>query len=280
MVAAAVLSHRYISDRFLPDKAIDLVDEAASKLRIEIDSMPEELEMVTRKITQLEIERQGLKREKDEASQKRFEGVETELSELKEEEKTLRSRWQREKEILNEIGRIKERIDQVKQEESIAEREGNFSKVSELRYGVLRDLDTKLTSLKEQLAQYQQDHRLLREEVTDEDIAEIVSRWTKIPVSRMLESEKQKLLKMEENLHSRVIGQDEAVAAVSEGTGGSGLHDERWQLRLVQRDHGGRRSGAAPVAGGSGADDPRGVRAGGAGLRADQPVRARPSLPG
>lgn len=232
LVAAAVLSHRYISDRFLPDKAIDLVDEAASKLRIEIDSMPEELEMVTRKITQLEIERQGLKREKDEASKKRLDGVEKELAELKEEEKALRTRWQREKEILNEIGRIKERIDQVKQEESIAEREGNFSRVSELRYGVLRDLDNKLTSLKEQLLKFQEDRQLLREEVTDEDIAEIVSRWTKIPVSKMLESEKQKLLKMEENLHSRVIGQDEAVAAVSDAIrrARAGLQEENRPL--------------------------------------------------
>ena len=215
LVAAATLSHRYISDRFLPDKAIDLVDEAASKLRIEIDSMPEELELVTRKITQLEIERQGLKRETDEGSRKRLEGVEEELASLKEEAKALKARWLREKEILNEIGRIKERIDQVKIEESAAEREGNYQKVSELRYGVLRDLDKKLNSLKEQLLQYQGERKLLREEVTEEDIADIVSRWTKIPVARMLESEKQKLLHMEENLHRRVIGQDEAIEAVS-----------------------------------------------------------------
>ncbi len=215
LVAAATLSHRYISDRFLPDKAIDLVDEAASKLRIEIDSMPEELEMVTRKMTQLEIEKQGLKREKDNASKKRLEGVEEELTALKEEDKALRTRWEREKEILNEIGRIKERIDAVKQEESKAERDNDFQKVSELRYGVMRQLDDKLSSLKEQLAQFQQDRKMLREEVNDEDIAEIVSRWTKIPVSKMLESEKQKLLHMDENLHSRVIGQDEAVQAVS-----------------------------------------------------------------
>ncbi|TKJ40352.1 ATP-dependent chaperone ClpB [candidate division LCP-89 bacterium B3_LCP] len=216
LVAAATLSDRYISDRFLPDKAIDLMDESASKLRIEIDSMPEELERVTRKITQLEIERQGLKREKDDASKKRLEGVQEELSDLKEEEKNLRTRWTREKEILNEIGRIKERIDQVKQEEAIAERENDFTRVSELRYGVQRELDEKLTSLKEQLLEYQGDRKLLREEVTDEDIADIVSRWTRIPVSKMLESEKQKLLHLEENLHDRVIGQDEAVRAVSD----------------------------------------------------------------
>ncbi|HEX7343399.1 MAG TPA: ATP-dependent chaperone ClpB [bacterium] len=215
LVAAATLSHRYISDRFLPDKAIDLMDEAASKLRIEIDSMPEELELVTRKITQMEIERQGLKRESDEGSKKRLEGVQEELAALKEEEKALKARWLREKEILNEIGQIKQRMDQVKIEESTAEREGNYQKVSELRYGILRDLDRKLTSLKDQLRQYQGEHKLLREEVTEEDIAEIVSRWTKIPVSRMLESEKQKLLQMEDNLHKRVIGQDEAIEAVS-----------------------------------------------------------------
>jgi len=215
LVAAAMLSHRYISDRFLPDKAIDLMDEAAAKLRIEIDSMPEELELVTRKITQLEIERQGLKRESDEGSKKRLEGVQEELAALKEDEKALKARWLREKEILNEIGQIKQRMDQVKIEESTAEREGNYQKVSELRYGVLRDLDRKLISLKEQLRQYQGELKLLREEVTEEDIAEIVSRWTKIPVSRMLESEKQKLLQMEDNLHKRVIGQDEAIEAVS-----------------------------------------------------------------
>ncbi|MCX6639048.1 MAG: ATP-dependent chaperone ClpB [bacterium] len=232
LVSAAVLSQRYISDRFLPDKAIDLVDEAASKLRIEIDSMPEELEMVTRKMTQLEIEKQGLKRESDEASKKRLEGVEEELTKLQEEEKGLRARWLHEKEILNEIGYIKERIDQVKQEEAVAERENDFNKVSELRYGVLRDLDRKLTSLKEQLIQFQGDHRLLREEVTEEDIAEIVSRWTRIPVSRMLESEKQKLLHMEENLHTRVIGQDEAVEAVSDAIrrARAGLQEENRPL--------------------------------------------------
>jgi ATP-dependent Clp protease ATP-binding subunit ClpB len=232
LVAAAVLSHRYISDRFLPDKAIDLIDEAASKLRIEIDSMPEELELVTRKITQLEIERQGLKRETDEASRKRLEGVEEELAELKEEEKKLKARWLREKEILNEIGRIKERIDQVKGEEARAERENDFNKVSELRYGVLRELDKKLNALKEQLAQFQGDRKLLREEVTDEDVAEIVSRWTHIPVSRMLESEKQKLLHMEEKLHSRVIGQDEAISAVSDAIrrARAGLQDQNRPL--------------------------------------------------
>ncbi len=232
LVAAAVLSHRYISDRFLPDKAIDLVDEAASKLRIEIDSMPEELELVTRKITQLEIERQGLKRETDEASKKRLEGVEAELADLKVEEKALKARWLREKEVLNEIGRIKERMDQVKQEESAAEREGNYQRVSELRYGMLRDLDRKLAALKEQLERSDGDRKLLREEVTEEDIAEIVSRWTKIPVVRMLEGEKQKLLHMEENLHRRVIGQDEAIAAVSDAIrrARAGLQEENRPL--------------------------------------------------
>ncbi len=232
LVAAATLSHRYITDRFLPDKAIDLIDEAASKLRIEIDSMPEELELVTRKITQLEIEKQGLKREKDEASKKRLKGVEEELEALRKEEKELRKRWEREKEILNEIGRIKERIDQVKQEEAKAEREGDFQKVSELRYGVLRELDQKLANLKEQLEKYQGDRQLLREEVTDEDIAEIVSRWTKIPVSKLLESEKQKLLHMEENLHKRVVGQDEAVQAVADAIrrARAGLQEENRPL--------------------------------------------------
>ncbi|MBU0518555.1 ATP-dependent chaperone ClpB [bacterium] len=232
LVAAALLSHRYISDRFMPDKAIDLVDEAASKLRIEIDSMPEELELITRKIMQLEIEKQGLKREKDDASKKRLEGVEEELELLKKDEKSLRVRWMREKEILNEIGRIKERIDQVKQDEAAAEREGNFQKVSEIRYGVLRELDEKLNNFKSQLEQYEGDRKLLREEVTDEDIADIVSRWTRIPVSKLLESEKQKLLQMEENLHSRVIGQDEAVEAVSDAIrrARAGLQEENRPL--------------------------------------------------
>ncbi|RJP78833.1 MAG: ATP-dependent chaperone ClpB [Candidatus Zixiibacteriota bacterium] len=232
LVAAALLSQRYISDRFLPDKAIDLIDEAASRLRIEIDSMPEELERVTRKINQLEIERQGLKRETDEASRKRREGVEEELATLQEDSKGLRTRWQREKEILNEIGRIKERIDQVKQEEAIAEREGNFQKVSELRYGVLRDLDRQMVSLKDQMAQFQGERRLLREEVTDEDVAQIVSRWTGIPVSRMLESERQKLLQMEQLLHTRVIGQDEAVEAVADAIrrARAGLQEENRPL--------------------------------------------------
>jgi ATP-dependent Clp protease ATP-binding subunit ClpB len=232
LVAAALLSQRYISDRFLPDKAIDLIDEAASKLRIEIDSMPDELEKVTRKITQLEIERQGLKREKDEASLKRLEDLEVELANLKEEEKSLRVRWTREKEILNEIGRIKERLDQVKIEEAKYEREQDYNKVSELRYGVERELDRKLTSLKEQLTQFRGEQSLLHEEVTEEDIAEIVSRWTHIPVSRMLEGEKQKLLLMEELLHTRVIGQDEAVSAVADAIrrARAGLQEENRPL--------------------------------------------------
>ena len=215
IVAAAQLSQRYITDRFLPDKAIDLIDEAASKLRIEIDSMPEELDSIERKIKQLEIEREALKREKDEASQKRLEDIKQELSELSEEANKLRMHWNLEKEKIQKIRSMKSEIDNTKTLAERYEREGDLGKVAELRYGKIASLEKQLKEETKQLAEVQKSQKMLKEEVDAEDIAEVVSKWTGIPVSRMLEGEKAKLLRLEEELHSRIIGQDEAVSAVA-----------------------------------------------------------------
>ena len=215
IVAAAQLSHRYITDRFLPDKAIDLIDEAASKLRIEIDSMPEELDVLERKIKQLEIEREALRREKDDASAKRLVELKKELGGLEEERNVYRMHWNLEKEKIQKIRSMKSEIDNAKTMAEKYEREGNLGKVAELRYGTITELDKALKNETEDLVKIQKDKKMLKEEVDAEDIAEVVAKWTGIPVSKMLESERSKLLKLEDELHDRVVGQDDAVAAVA-----------------------------------------------------------------
>jgi ATP-dependent Clp protease ATP-binding subunit ClpB len=227
IVAAATLSHRYIADRFLPDKAIDLIDECASKLRIEIDSMPAEIDEVQRKITQAEIERQALKKEKDSASIDRLRKLESELANMNDELTQMKGHWQNEKDLIQTIRKIKEEQEQLSTEAQLAEREGDLARVAELRYGKALELDKKLQEANQKLAELQQSSKMLKEEVDDEDVAEVVSRWTGIPVSKMLEGERDKLVRMEERLHRRVIGQDEAVAAVSNAVrrARSGLQD-------------------------------------------------------
>jgi ATP-dependent Clp protease ATP-binding subunit ClpB len=227
LVAAAILSNRYISDRFLPDKAIDLVDEAAAKLRTEIDSMPTELDEISRRVMQLEIEREALRREKDPASKERLGKLEKELADLKAEQDALKARWQAEKQNVQLLRDLREQIEQTKQEIEQAERQYDLNRAAELKYGKLHELDRRLKAEEEQLAQQQGTNRLLKEEVDEEDIAEVVSRWTHIPVSKLLEGEIEKLLHLEEELHRRVIGQDEAVSAVAEAVvrARSGLKD-------------------------------------------------------
>lgn len=215
LVQAAILSNRYITDRFLPDKAIDLIDEAASKLRIEIDSMPTEIDEIQRKIMQMEIERQALNKETDPVSRERLDKLEAELADLKEESSALKMKWHQEKEIIEKIRAIKESIDRLKSEEQQYERYGNLEKVAEIRYGKLRDLNLRLESENDKLTQLQKSSLMLKEEVDSEDIAEIVSKWTNIPVSRMMESEIQKLIHMEEALKKRVIGQDDAIDLIA-----------------------------------------------------------------
>ena len=228
IVAAAQLSHRYISDRFLPDKAIDLIDEAASKLRIEIDSMPEELDTIERRMKQLEIEREAVKREKDQHSKDRLEEIKRELSELKEERNRLRSHWEQEKNLIQDLRSMKEQVEQAKIEAAKYERDGEFGKVAELRYGTIAELEKKIKGTADALTEVQKEVKMLKEEVDAEDIAEVVSRWTGIPVSRMLEGEREKLLKLEDRLHERVIGQDDAVTAVANAIRRSraGLQDQ------------------------------------------------------
>jgi ATP-dependent Clp protease ATP-binding subunit ClpB len=217
VVAAAMLSNRYISDRFLPDKAIDLVDEAAAKLKMEITSKPEELDEVDRKVLQLEMERLSLQKENDEASRARLEKLEKELADLKEEQSRLNAQWQSEKEAIDKIRTLKETIDQVNLEIQQAERDYDLNRAAELRYGKLTDLQRQVKDAESQLTERQtKGSSLLREEVTESDIAEIISKWTGIPVIKLVESEKEKLLHLEDELHQRVIGQDEAVTAVAE----------------------------------------------------------------
>jgi ATP-dependent Clp protease ATP-binding subunit ClpB len=216
IVAASQLSERYITDRFLPDKAIDLIDEAASKLRIEIDSMPEELDALERKVKQLEIEREALKREKDEASAKRLDELKKELSELNEQRSELKAHWSLEKEKIQKIRSMKSEIENAKTLADKYEREGDLGKVAELRYGKISGLEKELKIETQELAKIQKDKKMLKEEVDAEDIAEVVAKWTGIPVSRMLESERSKLLRLEDELHKRVVGQDEAVSAVAD----------------------------------------------------------------
>ncbi|GBD26305.1 Chaperone protein ClpB 1 [bacterium HR30] len=216
LVAAAVLSHRYITDRFLPDKAIDLVDEAAAKLRTEIDSMPSELDEVSRRVMQLEIEREALKKETDKASQARLERLEKELAELKAQQESLRARWEVEKAAIQRLRELRRKIEETKVEIGKAERQYDLNRVAELKYGVLTQLERQLAEEEEKLAKQDGGLRLIKEEVDENDIAEIVSRWTGIPVSRLMEGETQKLLRLEEQLHKRVVGQDEAVRAVAD----------------------------------------------------------------
>ncbi len=224
LVSAAELSHRYITDRFLPDKAIDLIDEAAARLRIEIDSMPEELDNLERQIRQLEIEREAVKRDRDEA---KLATLNEQLANLEEQHLELRARWQQEKEIIQTIRQAKEDIENLRMEAEILERQGDYGKVAEIRYGRIPQLEQRVEETNAKLLELQQNGALLKEEVDAEDIAAIVARWTGIPVSRMLESERAKLLRMEDELRKRVVGQDEAVAAVSNAVrrGRAGLQE-------------------------------------------------------
>jgi ATP-dependent Clp protease ATP-binding subunit ClpB len=228
IIGAATLSHRYISDRFLPDKAIDLIDEAASRLRIEIDSMPIEIDEVERKILQLEIEKQALKREEDRASKERLAQLEREIQNLKEISSGLKAHWQNEKESIQRIRSLKEKIESTKVEEQKAQRQGDLNRAAELRYGTLTQLQKELEAANQKLAELQKDQKMLKEEVDAEDVAEVVAKWTGIPVSKMLEGEIQKLLKMEDRLKLRVIGQDSAIHAVSNAVrrARAGLQDQ------------------------------------------------------
>jgi len=227
LVAAAVLSNRYISDRFLPDKAIDLVDEAAARLRTEIDSMPSELDEILRRVMQLEIEREALKKEKDAASRERLAKLEKELADLKAEGDALQARWQAEKQTVTRLRSLREQIEQTKVEMEQAERAYDLNRAAELKYGKLADLERRLQAESGEFAKKQAQSPLIKEEVGEEDIAEVVSRWTGVPVTRLLEGEMQKLLHLEDVLHRRVIGQDEAVTAVAEAVirARSGLKD-------------------------------------------------------
>ncbi len=227
IVAAASLSNRYITDRFLPDKAIDLIDECASKLRIEIDSMPTEIDDIQRKITQLEIEKQALKKESDPASRERLGKLEHDLSGLKEEMLQLKAHWQNEKDAIQSIREIKEKQEQMNTEAQKYEREGDLAKVAEIRYGLAAELENQLSEARIKLSQLQQEKTMLKEEVEEDDIAEVISRWTGIPVNRMLEGEREKLVQMESRLSQRVVGQSEAITAVSNAVrrARSGLQD-------------------------------------------------------
>src|SRR5215468_10228739 len=213
LVAAAVLSHRYISDRFLPDKAIDLVDEAASRLKIELDSMPTEIDVIERQVMQHEMERQALKKEKDSASKERLAKLEKQMAELKEKSSALKAEWQKEKAVIDEQRKVKEELDRLRTDLERAQRRGELAKASEIQYGSIPDLEKKLADATAKSAKAKKS--LLREEVTEEDIAEVVSSWTHIPVSRLQEGEREKLVKLEQHLHLRVVGQDEAIKAVS-----------------------------------------------------------------
>ena len=226
IIAAVELSNRYITDRFLPDKAIDLMDEAAAKLRMERDSLPEELDEIERRLKQLEIEREAIKREKDEA---KLAQLNKEIAELKEQETSYKAKWQSEKELVNKIQQNKQQIEQLKFEAERAEREGDYGKVAEIRYGKLQALENEIKSIQEDLKRKQGDNAMIKEEVTAEDIADVVSRWTGIPVSKMMQSERDKLLHLEDELHKRVVGQDEAIQAVADAVRRSraGLQDPK-----------------------------------------------------
>jgi ATP-dependent Clp protease ATP-binding subunit ClpB len=227
LVAAATLSNRYITDRFLPDKAIDLIDEATSRLRIEIDSMPAEIDDIQRKITQLEIEREALKKEKDRASKDRLEKIEKELKELKSSTEEMIKHWKQEKEAITKISAIKEKLEATRSAAQVAEREGDLSKAAELKYGRLIELERNLEEENTRLSELQSGKKMLKEEVDSEDIAEVIAKWTHIPVSKLMEGEKEKLLKMEERLGKRVVGQAKGIIAVSNAVrrARSGLQD-------------------------------------------------------
>lgn len=227
IISAAKLSHRYIPDRFLPDKAIDLIDESAAKLRMEIDSMPTEIDEIERKIRQLEIEREAVRREETASAKEQMERIERELANLNEEKSRLVAHWQREKEIISRIRDLKEQLEQAKVDEQNAERAGDFAKAAELRYGVMLEIQKQLVTEQETLEGLQTEMQLLKEEVDADDIAEVVAKWTGIPVRRLKETETEKLLKMEERLHQRVVGQDEAIQAVANAVrrARSGLSD-------------------------------------------------------
>jgi ATP-dependent Clp protease ATP-binding subunit ClpB len=226
IIASVELSQRYISDRFLPDKAIDLMDEAAAKLRLEMDSVPEELDEIERRVKQLEIEREAIKREKDD---KKLAQLHEEISNLKEEQSRLRAKWESEKAVINNIQKKKSEIDDYKFEADEAERQGLYERVAELRYGKIKDAEKEIETLQQELQKMKEGDSLIKEEVEAEDIAEVVARWTGIPVAKMLQSEREKLLHMEDELHNRVVGQDEAIAAVSDAVRRSraGLQDEK-----------------------------------------------------
>jgi ATP-dependent Clp protease ATP-binding subunit ClpB len=226
IIAAVELSQRYISDRFLPDKAIDLMDEAAAKLRLEMDSVPEELDEIERRIKQLEIEREAIKREKDD---KKLAALGEEISNLKEEQSRLRAKWESEKQVIDSIQKKRAEIEDYKFEAEEAERQGRYDRVAELRYGKIKEAENEIEKLQKELQKMKEGDSLIKEEVDAEDIAEVVARWTGIPVSKMLQSEREKLLHMEEELHKRVVGQDEAIAAVSDAVRRSraGLQDEK-----------------------------------------------------
>jgi ATP-dependent Clp protease ATP-binding subunit ClpB len=228
LVAAAALSHRYISDRFLPDKAVDLVDEAASRLKIELDSMPTEIDQIERQIMQLEMERQALKKEKDEGSQQRLARLEKELSDLKEQSAQLKAQWQSEKQVIEQSRKLQEQIEKLKVELEQAQRRGDLAKASEIQYGRLPELTDQLAKHNSRLADLQKTQQILKEEVTEEDIAQVVSSWTGIPVSRLREGEKEKLIHMEKRLGQRVVGQKEAISAVANAVrrARAGLQDE------------------------------------------------------
>ncbi len=225
-IAAVKLSERYISDRFLPDKAIDLMDEAAAKLRMEHDSVPEELDELTRRLKQLEIEREAIKREND---TEKITLLDKEIAELKDQEKTFRAKWEGERALVNKIQQDKQMMEDLRFEAEKAEREGNYERVAEIRYGKLKQLQDDIDSIQQQLKSAQGAEAMVREEVTADDIAEVVSRWTGIPVTRMMQSEREKLLHLEEELHKRVIGQEEAIQAVSDAVRRSraGLQDPK-----------------------------------------------------
>ena len=226
LIAAVNLSHRYISDRFLPDKAIDLMDEAAAKLRMERDSQPEELDEITRRLRQLEIEREAIKREGDE---QKLSSLNKDISELEEKEKNYRAKWEGEKELLGKIQQDKQQMEQLKFEAERAEREGDYGKVAEIRYGKLQSLQNDINQIQKELKRRQGTEAMVKEEVTPDDIADVVSRWTGIPVSRMLQSEREKLVHLEAELHKRVVGQDEAIEAVADAVRRSraGLQDPK-----------------------------------------------------
>ncbi|MDZ7680785.1 MAG: AAA family ATPase [Fodinibius sp.] len=226
LVAASELSHRYISERFLPDKAIDLIDEAASRLRLEIDSMPEELDQIERQIRQLEIEREGLKRDQND---EKIENIEKELADLEETRNTMRNQWDTERDLIKKTRDLKQAIETSRNQAEKAEREGNYEKVAELRYGTINQLEQDLEDTKDELEEVQEGRAMLKEEVEYEDIADIVSRWTGIPVTKMLQSERKKLVHLEDELHKRVVGQDPAIETVSNAVRRSraGLQDEQ-----------------------------------------------------